>query len=358
MGDDSRAMRVLGEGVARPRGRRRQLVDGGQARRDESVAGREQVAVVALFGDQVIDRHAQGFLARVGGGDAGEGGIHLGVLRQRREGIEGEHVIEEGAHALFQARAGQHAVDLGQTPFGSLQLALPGGAQQLVVGRGVPQEQGEARRQRIGLQALGAGFGGVGFRGLHDEQNVGADQHRLDRDREALVEILQPVGGGARLVHIFLEFTRCKRPAVDQPADAREKCRRAGRVGGGLAPGLAGEQELAAVRIDHQLRHAERGFLVQLELGGRHAAAGGAERQQAVGALGRRKVRFDLHIGPEDICEGVEVLVLGERAQVLGRPGAVRFGANPGGNGRGWRSGAGAAGEHQASREPHGVRQD
>ena len=111
LGQQPRARAVRRAGISGPAGGRRDVVDDGERRRHKRIAAREQVAVVAFPDEQVVDQRTQRLLARIHDRLGTEHRVDAGILRQDREIVEAQHVVEEGAHAGLETRARQHAVD-------------------------------------------------------------------------------------------------------------------------------------------------------------------------------------------------------------------------------------------------------
>ena len=110
---------LLGEFVRNPlvgAGVHRHPVHGGQVAGHEGSAGDEQVTIVAAPVQQVLDDGAQQLLARLHHHLRGEGGIDDRVLGQEVESFGDQHVVEERAHALLDARRGQHALQFVPQP--------------------------------------------------------------------------------------------------------------------------------------------------------------------------------------------------------------------------------------------------
>ncbi len=145
---------ALGEFIRHPPVHRRDVIDRGEVHRHERVARREQIAVVLVLGDQVVDDGPHRLFARIGERAARDGRICHRILRQAVEALELHQVFEERAHTVFEPRALQHRIDDLLAAFASLQLAAFRRTQQLIVRCRIPQEEAQARCQRVGIEAL------------------------------------------------------------------------------------------------------------------------------------------------------------------------------------------------------------
>ena len=212
---------VAWELVLAPPRRRWHVIDRPQRGRDERISAGEQVAVVFLLHQQVIHDRAQCLLTRILRRGAVELGIDLGVFGQRREFVKIEHVIEEGTYPRLEARAREHAAHGPFAACRGIQLAALGLLQQLIVGRGVPQEQTQARCERILSQPHFARVLRIGFRLIDDEQKIRRNEHPLERGRQPEVEVTQMVRSVVRLGDNPRQFEGCERPTIEQPADGR-----------------------------------------------------------------------------------------------------------------------------------------
>ena len=105
---------------------------------------RVEIPIVLLLHDELVDHGSQRLLAGVRDRYASEERVDRRILRQSVEVVEGKHIVEERAHAVFQAGAREHRVDQPLPAPGGLNVAARGRLQDLVIGAGVPQEKAQA----------------------------------------------------------------------------------------------------------------------------------------------------------------------------------------------------------------------
>ena len=103
--------------------------------------GDEVLELIADSGLRIDFRAPQGLFPRILRRHTGELWVNSGVLGQRLELVEDQHVIEEGPHPIHQARALQHPVDGPLNTTGGLQVTAFCCRQQLIIRRSIPKEE-------------------------------------------------------------------------------------------------------------------------------------------------------------------------------------------------------------------------
>jgi hypothetical protein len=246
----------------------------------------------------VIDQRAQRLLARILDRLGAERRVDAGILGEHGEVVEAQHVVEERAHARLEARARQHAVDRLREARPGVELAVFGGAQELVVGTGIPQEEAEPARERVGVEPSVTRARRHRPGAIHDEQRLRGEQQSLERDGKAAVEIVELVRGVDAARHDRVGLGLVEWAPEQQAPDRQQEGLRTATVGFRFAAGGAGH-EVGAVGGAHDLL-GERSCraLELLHLRDGHAGARAAAPQQPVGALERREVRRDRDIRP------------------------------------------------------------
>jgi hypothetical protein len=171
----------------------RDVVDRAERAGHEGAAGGEEVAIIAVAGDQFIDDGAQHLFGQCLGDIGVEAWIDHRIFGDVVELLEQQHVGEEGAYAVFEAGRLDHPPrDRGQLGIVGEPAGLRRG-EQGIVGRGVPQQEAQPRCARQIVEPHRARMGGIGFGAFDDEQEIGGDQHRTERELHAAIE-----GAGAR----------------------------------------------------------------------------------------------------------------------------------------------------------------
>src|SRR5262249_21984056 len=120
---------------------KRYAVDGGQWAVDESVIGREEVAVVMPLADQQIDGRLKSLFLRTIGHRLVELGIDCRILNNILNSIELQHVVEKGASAILKAGRRNHPLDLLLESRFVMNGSAARSNQQLRIGRRVPKEE-------------------------------------------------------------------------------------------------------------------------------------------------------------------------------------------------------------------------
>ncbi len=138
------------------------------------------------------------------------------VFRDGFEFAEAIHVVEEGAHAVLEPRAREHPVDCTRATLFGQQFTTCSRLQQFGVGRCVPEKIAKPRRERIAIDAQVTWVVRVRFGAINDEQHVGAQQHRFERDFQARIKIAQRVHCQGSAVGELFDFGACQRPPVEQ----------------------------------------------------------------------------------------------------------------------------------------------
>ena len=323
---DQPGARVVGRELVRHEARirplHRNVVDAPERAADEGLAGREQVAVVALLRDHEVDDGAQRLLARIGGDRGAEGRVDQRILLEPREVLERQHVVEEHPHARLEPRRRHHPVDLRLEPVAIVQLAALGGREQRVVGRRAPEEEAEPLRLRVPIEPLLARRRRVRLGRLDHEQERRRHQHAGEARGEAVIEAAEARRRLARDRHRAAEFLGRQRVAEQQAACLREERLGAGLVGPVHPRRLAGHQHVTVLVTDHLGGDRARHAVELLQARRRHVRLRRADRQQAVRAHHRVERTADHDLRAEHVGDDLPVLRLGQQAH--GRVAASR----------------------------------
>ena len=185
------------------------------------------------------------------------------------------------------ARIGQHAGDLGLQHGRPGQLALLGDGDQLVVGDGAPQEEGQAGGQFHVGDAVHAARRALGRIGLAHEQEAGRHQDGLDRGADAVFEAAIGLAHGIDL-HQRADIGLGHRAAIG-----------VARQGGDNLVGAGGVRQLGRRMADEDLA-AAGGVAGALDVEGtlhrnlHHVAI--VEGLADIGAVGDRRHRQGAHL--------------------------------------------------------------
>ena len=205
------------------------------------VVGREQVEDAAVLANQALDEELGLLPERLAQ-------VLVELRKQQRvrhdalQIAQVEQLAREVANERLRAGIGQHPARLPAEHVRFVQPALLGEGEELLVRPARPQEVRQARRQLEVGQHVGGGRPDVDRIAFDPEQEVGRDQHPLERVLHAGVEAAAAAAGAVE-VHQRREVPGSDGTAVGAPRQRGQDLPRAGLlVRRRRARGPAGEQ--------------------------------------------------------------------------------------------------------------------
>ena len=139
--------------------------------------------------------------------------------------LDGEVVDERP-----RARLGQHAPDLRLQHRRGGQRALLGRIEQRLVRDAAPEEERQARGDLHVAQAVRLSGGGTGGVAFHAQEEIGVDEHPLQRELDTGVEAAAVLPAAVEEAEQRVQVVRRHRPAVGAPRQPRDDIGGAGSL--------------------------------------------------------------------------------------------------------------------------------